>query len=54
MFCEELATEVERVEVQQEEVRGDASPIRPQRKRRVPTRLQVCVIILDDMVDNEG
>jgi len=53
IFCDELASEVER-EVRQEEVRGEAGPSRPQRIRHMHARLQKCVIILDDMVNEEG
>ena len=35
-------------------MRGEAGPRRPQRKRRMPARLQECVITSDDVVDNEG
>jgi hypothetical protein len=43
IFYDEPASEVER-EVQQEEVRGEASRSRPQRTRHMPARLQERVI----------
>ena len=53
IFCDKLASEVER-EVRHEEVIGEAGPSRPHRIKHMPTRLQECVIISNDMVDGEG
>ena len=46
-------TQVER-EVRQEEPTDIPSTSRPQRTRRMPARLQDCVITSDDVIDDEG
>ena len=53
ILFEEPETQVER-EVRQEEPTDIPSTSRPQRTRRMPARLQDCVITSDDVIDNEG
>ena len=55
ILFEDPETQVER-EVRQEEpaVIDQPSTSRPQRIRRMPARLQDCVITSDDVIDNEG
>ena len=53
ILFEEPETQVER-EVRQEEPADIPSTSRPQRTRRMPARLQDCVITSDDVIDDEG